>query len=167
MEYCGNGAQDTPLDNVKELFLVTSISKSLSPIAQRPVLHYTLERVATGKRWSSKAIQLKDSILICGSKTYKWDLPVVATNVEEQQESLGPVRSEVLSPIPGVVTKILTAVGEAVKKGQELATLTSMKMEFVIRAPCDGTVKSMECKLGQAVRKNYILIKFDNPISTE
>ena len=39
------------------------------------------------------------------------------------------------SPMPGVVTKVLVAVGDAVEKGQPLLAVEAMKMEHLIRAP--------------------------------
>ncbi|MFM8560172.1 MAG: biotin/lipoyl-containing protein, partial [bacterium] len=44
------------------------------------------------------------------------------------------------APMPGVVTKVLVAVGDAVEKGQPLVAIEAMKLEHRIGAPRDGRV---------------------------
>jgi biotin carboxyl carrier protein len=55
------------------------------------------------------------------------------------------------APMPGVVTRVMAAAGEAVTKGQPLVALEAMKMEHLIRAPHDGVVKSIPVEAGQMV----------------
>ena len=65
---------------------------------------------------------------------------------------------KVVSPLPGSVIKVLVAEGQAVKKGDILLTLESMKMENTIAAECDGTVKQVAVKAGQTVMQDDLLI---------
>lgn len=64
----------------------------------------------------------------------------------------------VVSPLPGSVIKVLVAEGQAVKAGDTLLTLESMKMENAIAAECDGTVKQVAVKAGQTVMQDDLLV---------
>ena len=65
---------------------------------------------------------------------------------------------QVKSPLPGSVIKVLVSVGQAVKKGDTLLTLESMKMENAIMAEQDGTVKQVAVTPGQNVMQDDLLI---------
>ena len=65
---------------------------------------------------------------------------------------------QVKSPLPGSVIKVLVSEGQAVKKGDTLLTLESMKMENAIMAEQDGTVKQIAVTPGQNVMQDDLLI---------
>ena len=65
---------------------------------------------------------------------------------------------QVKSPLPGSVIKVLVSEGQAVKKGDTLLTLESMKMENAIMAEADGTVKQIAVVAGQTVMQDDLLI---------
>lgn len=65
---------------------------------------------------------------------------------------------QVKSPLPGSVIKVLVSEGQAVKKGDTLLTLESMKMENAIMAEADGTVKQIAVSAGQNVMQDDLLI---------
>ena len=65
---------------------------------------------------------------------------------------------QVKSPLPGSVIKVLVAEGQAVKKGDTLLTLESMKMENAIMAEADGVVKQIAVTPGQNVMQDDLLI---------
>lgn len=66
--------------------------------------------------------------------------------------------TKVTSPLPGSVIKVLVSEGQAVKKGDTLLTLESMKMENAIMAECDGTVSRIAVTAGQNVMQDDLLI---------
>jgi len=66
--------------------------------------------------------------------------------------------AQVKSPLPGSVIKVLVAEGQAVKKGDVLLQLESMKMANDIAAECDGTVKQIAVTAGQNVMQGDLLI---------
>lgn len=66
-----------------------------------------------------------------------------------------------LAPMPGLIVDILVAPGDEVKKDDPLLILEAMKMENVIKAAGDGTVKSISTQKGQSVDKGHILIAFE------
>ena len=64
----------------------------------------------------------------------------------------------VKAPLPGVVTKVLVANGQAVKKGDTVVVLEAMKMENNITAECDGTVSGVCCAAGDSVMEGTTLV---------
>ena len=65
---------------------------------------------------------------------------------------------QVKGPLPGSVIKVVVSEGQAVKKGDTLLTLESMKMENAIMAEQDGTVKQIAVTPGQNVMQDDLLI---------
>ena len=78
----------------------------------------------------------------------------------EAPKAAAPVAGgvQVKSPLPGSVIKVLVSEGQAVKKGDTLLTLESMKMENAIMAEQDGTVKQIAVTPGQNVMQDDLLI---------
>lgn len=62
------------------------------------------------------------------------------------------------APMPGVVLKILVAVGDEVTKGTPLLILEAMKMEHQLAAPSDGVIASINCKEGELVQPGLDLV---------
>lgn len=61
------------------------------------------------------------------------------------------------APIPGLITRVLVAEGDAVEADQPLLVLEAMKMENEIRAPFDGVVGAIRTAVGQTVVRNEVL----------
>lgn len=68
--------------------------------------------------------------------------------------------SDIKAPMPGLVLKVLVEEGTEVKKGDNLFVLEAMKMENIIKAPADVTIKTIKIKPGDKVEKGQILIVF-------
>ncbi|MES2268015.1 MAG: acetyl-CoA carboxylase biotin carboxyl carrier protein subunit [Bacteroidota bacterium] len=68
--------------------------------------------------------------------------------------------SEIKAPMPGLVLKVLVEEGAEIKKGENLFVLEAMKMENIIKAPADVTVKTIKIKPGDKVEKGQILMMF-------
>jgi urea carboxylase len=64
----------------------------------------------------------------------------------------------VASHVAGSVWKIEVRVGDAVKAGQALVIVESMKMEFALVAPCDGVLTHLFCKEGGTVAAGQDLL---------
>ncbi len=59
--------------------------------------------------------------------------------------------TKVVAPLPGNIVGISVKVGDAVKAGQQVATLEAMKMENSIESPVAGTVTEILAAVGDAV----------------
>lgn len=64
----------------------------------------------------------------------------------------------VVAPLPGVVTKVVVAAGQAVKKGDTVVVLEAMKMENNITAEADGTVTGVCVAAGDSVLEGTTLV---------
>jgi len=62
------------------------------------------------------------------------------------------------APVAGSVWKVLAGEGALVQKGDTLAILESMKMEFAVAAPCHGRLHTLACREGQAVAAGQELL---------
>jgi acetyl/propionyl-CoA carboxylase alpha subunit len=65
------------------------------------------------------------------------------------------------TPMPGKVIKVSVSPGERVTKGQEILVVEAMKMENAIRAPRDGTVKSVAARVGEMVAPGVVLAELE------
>ena len=66
----------------------------------------------------------------------------------------------VISPMPGLVVKVDVEAGQEVKAGEALLVVEAMKMENVIRAEKDGTIKSVNVEAGASVAADELMIEF-------
>ncbi len=65
------------------------------------------------------------------------------------------------SPMPGVVTRVMVAAGDEVKKGQPLLAIEAMKMEHLIRATRDGRVRELRARAGDMVNGGVPLVEME------
>jgi 3-methylcrotonyl-CoA carboxylase alpha subunit len=65
------------------------------------------------------------------------------------------------APMPGVVTRVMVAVGDAVEAGQPLVALEARKMEHVVRAPHAGTVRHVAARAGEMGSGGIALVELE------
>ena len=63
-------------------------------------------------------------------------------------------------PMPGLVISIAVREGQEVKAGETLAVVEAMKMENVLRAERDGTVKAIKAKPGDSLAVDAVIMEF-------
>jgi len=94
-----------------------------------------------------------------GLAEYRSEVEAAVFAAESGEEAaLPPGASAVRSQISGSVWKILVEPGRAVRRGDPLVALESMKMEFIQQAPCDGTVVSVHVRQGETVPAGRVLV---------
>lgn len=77
-----------------------------------------------------------------------------------------PVKEErdlskyLLSPMPGLLMKILVQEGDKVSAGQDLAVIEAMKMENTLTASVDGTVSKVSAEVGSSLAVDDVIIEF-------
>ncbi len=65
------------------------------------------------------------------------------------------------SPLPGSIIKIVASEGQAVKRGETLLTMESMKMENEIKAEKDCIVRAIKVTEGQSVMQDDVLLDLE------
>jgi biotin carboxyl carrier protein len=74
----------------------------------------------------------------------------------------GPRRREaegdLSAPMPATVRAIHVATGDQVTRGQTLVVLEAMKMELPLRAPKDGVIGEVACRVGELVPPGVPLV---------
>ena len=81
--------------------------------------------------------------------------PAAAPKAAAPAAGAGAVK--VSASVPGKVLKVVASVGQAVKAGDNISILESMKMEIPVVAPQDGTVASIDTSEGASVENGDTL----------
>jgi len=69
--------------------------------------------------------------------------------------------STIEAPMPGKVTKLLKAVGDSVIAGDIVLVMEAMKMEYSLKAEVTGTLRILDCKVGDQVVLGKRLCQFE------
>ena len=72
-----------------------------------------------------------------------------------------------LAPMDGKILKVLVQPGDTISKGQTLAVLEAMKMEFAISSGVDSSVTAVTCQVGQQVKARQLLISLTPTNTTQ
>jgi propionyl-CoA carboxylase alpha chain len=62
--------------------------------------------------------------------------------------------------MPGLVVAMDVTVGQLVRTGEAVAVIEAMKMQNIIRAERDGTVKAVNAAAGDSVAADEVLVEF-------
>ena len=66
--------------------------------------------------------------------------------------------SEVKAPMGGKVVEVLVSPGDTVQEGEDVVIIEAMKMEMPIVSDEAGTVKDVNCKQGDTVEADAVLV---------
>lgn len=126
-----------------------------------------------GKQYNAAVNELEDNFaeVTINGKTYKVELEKeeapAAAAVRRPAAAAAPAAAApaglmtVKSPLPGSIVKVLVKAGQAIKKGDVLLTMESMKMENNVTAEADGTVKAVYVEPGKNVMQDDKLIDIE------
>jgi propionyl-CoA carboxylase alpha chain len=90
----------------------------------------------------------------------------VYTEREAAYARLMPVKEvsdsgkQIKCPMPGLVVSIAVKEGQEVKAGEPVAVVEAMKMENVLRAEIDGTVKKIHARPGDSLAVDAVILEF-------
>ena len=106
-----------------------------------------------------------DLVYIAGPATDRWAF-ANGEVYRQKQESSKPRRSSrgdaietLMAPMPATVLKVSVTPGAQVKAGDALVVLEAMKMEIALRAPHDGVVAALNCREGELVQPETVLVE--------
>jgi propionyl-CoA carboxylase alpha chain len=67
---------------------------------------------------------------------------------------------KLLCPMPGLVISIAVEEGQEVKAGDALAVVEAMKMQNILKADRDVTVKKLRAKPGESLAVDAVIMEF-------
>ncbi|CAH1986241.1 unnamed protein product [Acanthoscelides obtectus] len=102
-----------------------------------------------------------DDIIAVFTEDGKLEFSLPVDDFSETEDSSGSKEDKVVSPMPGVLDKVLVKPGDEVKEGDALFVLIAMKMEYVVKANRDVKIESVFYKPGDNVAKDAVIVKFE------
>ena len=111
-----------------------------------------------GRRWSATVVPVgEERVVILQTRTVRLRLidPMAAAGGDDGGAD------KLTAPMPGKVSAVFVAAGDAVKAGDALMILEAMKMEHTIAAPVDGTVAAVHFEAGDQVEEGIALAAFE------
>lgn len=150
-----------PVDTLdtRVFFVGPSIAESLDiPIEQGKNLHVKVLAIGDLKHNGEREVffelngQLRS--LFVKDKSAEKDLKAHPKADSNLKGSLG-------APMPGNVIEIKVKLGDVVAKGDPLVVLSAMKMETVVKSPCDGIVKQIPIVNGQKLEGDDLLVTIE------
>ena len=82
-----------------------------------------------------------------------WQVPSESEDAGSAAAGAGPS-----APVPGTVSAVLVAAGDAVSSGQTLVVIEAMKMEHRITADDDATVAEVHVSVGDSVEAHQVVV---------
>ena len=77
----------------------------------------------------------------------------------ERKKTSKKKKNLIQAPLPGRIQKIFVKEQELVKKGQNLLTLSAMKIEYSFKSEGEGVIEEIFCHAGSSVSLDQNLIK--------
>lgn len=148
---------DITVDGKKHIGSVTSLtSERLILIYDNSPNEIEIRRNINGSG-STTSVFLDNHEFLGEAKEYR---------LAEMQKRMG-IKSEnqmgkiLKSSMPGMVLEVKVSEGDKVTQGQPLLILEAMKMENVIKATGEGTIKKIFIESGKSVEKSDKLVEFE------
>ena len=122
----------------------------------------TYSYTVNGARYDVTIESLRDQVAKLNVNGIAFDVEILGAPLTEGDlpaaKGAAGEGTPVAAPLPGVVTKVLVAAGQAVKKGDTVVVLEAMKMENNITAECDGKVTGVCVAAGDSVLEGTTLV---------
>ncbi|MFL5258793.1 MAG: acetyl-CoA carboxylase biotin carboxylase subunit [Hyphomicrobiales bacterium] len=109
-----------------------------------------LRRILDGYRLFANGVTLD-------ARVYNRRQAELARLMPDNTEASGSNR--VLCPMPGLVVSVMVTSGQKIKAGEPLAIVEAMKMENVLRAERDGTVKTVHVRKGDSIAAHSVILE--------
>ncbi|WP_173930902.1 biotin/lipoyl-containing protein, partial [Chelativorans sp. Marseille-P2723] len=107
---------------------------------------------AIGALWSERVVEL---VTPRGRRRLHW-----VDSLARKEAASGPGGS-FRAPMPGIVQQILAEPGTRLERGAPVLVMEAMKMEHTLRAPADGRLVAVNCRVGDLVAEGENLAEFE------
>jgi acetyl/propionyl-CoA carboxylase alpha subunit len=130
-----------------------AISVRVLPAANR---RFTIEIDGQSVLAAWFALSQFESVIVCDSRSAR----IIRERVSETAGKNGEDRkAAILSPLPGKLLRYVVTVGEAVKPGQAVAVIESMKMEHVVEAAREAVIGELCVEPGASVKSGEEIVR--------
>ncbi len=133
-------------------------------VAQGPVRRIAAKAVGPaewvfreGDRSTTMGVYVDGDVVHVSKGGHAWRVGVV--DPRKAALSMGDTGEvgAIVTPMPGVIVRLLVAEGDTVTKGQPVLVVEAMKMENEFKAPCDGVIERIPVTAGQSVDSGALL----------
>jgi len=107
--------------------------------------------IANGVRLAHQGVEVPVYVFTEAEATSARIMPIVTA---------ADTGKRLLCPMPGLVVSIAVAEGQEVKAGETLAVVEAMKMQNVLRAERDGTVRKIHTAPGATLAVDALIMEF-------
>jgi 3-methylcrotonyl-CoA carboxylase alpha subunit len=97
----------------------------------------------------------RDTWVFLDGRTYV----IAASGTTSSRSASTDEAGALAAPMPATVVKIEVSAGQTVTRDSLLIMLEAMKMELPIRAPRDGRVTAINCRVGEIVQPGVPLLE--------
>lgn len=92
-------------------------------------------------------------------QTWSCDLIDLVSTSKRRKKTGSSTPDQIISNMPGKVTKLFVNVGDTVTAAQPLLVLEAMKMEYTLKSDLSTTVENVLVKVGDQVTLGQLLLK--------
>jgi propionyl-CoA carboxylase alpha chain len=114
-------------------------------------VHVQVRRVENGYRLSHRGVSIDAHVYTMREAELVRLMP---------EKAAADTSKKLLCPMPGLVIAIQVDEGAEFKVGDALAIVEAMKMENILRAELDGTVKKINAKAGESLSVDAVIMEF-------
>jgi biotin carboxyl carrier protein len=75
----------------------------------------------------------------------------------------GGGQDDIKAPMPGAIVSVHKAAGDAVKRGEAVVTIESMKLQTALVAPRDGIIAAILRQEGETFDKDEVVARLEKP----
>ncbi|MBX2994184.1 MAG: acetyl-CoA carboxylase biotin carboxyl carrier protein subunit [Bdellovibrionaceae bacterium] len=80
-------------------------------------------------------------------------------DAKKKKRGASGTAGDLVSMMPGKITKILRNVGESVERGAAILVMEAMKMEYTMKSEGPGMITAVNCKAGDQVTAGKVLVQ--------
>ncbi len=132
---------------------------------EKPKPEVNTEDVAKGSNYiitlngNDYEVKVDGSTAVVNGQNYAFKSKSVPSGSSIRAESAsGSLEDKpVITPLPGIIIRIEKKVGDAVRKGQTIMVLESMKMETPLIAPDDGRISAIKVQAQQQIQSGTVV----------
>ena len=122
--------------------------------------------LANGRSYNIELVpQPKPKLFTAYTLYHNYDIEVIDAESRYLRNRSGAVQltseNTISSPMPGKVIKIPVKVGDVVKKGDTVITISAMKMESEYKSPIDGIVIKIFVNEGSTIDAHQKLVEIE------